>query len=294
MKDDQASSTAQYAASFRALEDVRRPADSRLFTDPFAVHFLAPKLQRIVRAASLPVLGTVVRVYIDYRWPGAMSSGIARTRLIDDLMIAAVRDDIRQVVMLGAGFDCRAYRLPDLADCRVIEVDHPATQALKRERLAEIRSTPNPVIYAAADFTRQNLRDVLQETSFDATSRTFFLWEGVTHYLGEAAVNETLRTIAGSAAPGSRLVFTYLHGGLLDGTVKFDGAHASKDQVAGHGEPWIWGMHPERMPAFLSERGFKLMEDVSADEYRARYWGERGRRMRGFGFYRVALAEKIS
>lgn len=292
MKEHQASRTAQYAASFRALENVRRPSSERLFADPFAVHFLAPSLRRIVRASSLPLIGTLVRGYVERRWPGAMTSGIARTRLIDDLLLAAVRDGIRQVVILGAGFDYRAYRLPDLADCRVIEVDHPATQALKRKRPAKILpAVPQHVTFTAADFTQQDLGDVLREAYFDSTRRAFVLWEGVTHYLGEVAVDKSLRAIAKVSAPGSRLVFTYLHGGLLDGTVEFDGARASREQVAGHGEPWIWGMHPEEMPAYLSERSFKLLEDADANDYRTRYWGERGRRMRGFAFYRVALAE---
>jgi O-methyltransferase involved in polyketide biosynthesis len=123
--------------------------------------------------------------------------------------------------------------------------------------------------------------------------RVFVLWEGVTHYLGEAAVDQTLRTLAAELAPGSRVLFTYLHGGLLDGTASFDGARNSMDQVAGDGEPWIWGIHPERLPAFLAARGWRCLENLGANEYRERYWGEQGRRMRGFAFYRVALAEGV-
>ncbi|MDP8222082.1 MAG: SAM-dependent methyltransferase [Candidatus Lernaella stagnicola] len=292
MRENQASRTAEYAASFRALETVRYPANVRLFEDPFAVRFLAPSLRFIVRLAGLPLLGALVRGYVDRRWPGAMTSGIARTRLIDDLLLAGVRDDIRQVIVLGAGFDSRAYRLPDLQECRVVEVDHPATQAMKRERMGPLgEASLRHVVFLPADLTKQDLPDVLKNTGLDRNQRTFVLWEGVTHYLGEAAVDATLRALAQAMAPGSRLLFTYLHGGLLDGTVEFDGARASKEQVAGDGEPWIWGMNPEKMPSFLAERGYQLLEDTGATEYRTRYWGERGRRMPGFAFYRVALAE---
>lgn len=291
MKDDQASRTAEYAASFRALETVRRPAKARLFEDPFAGHFLSPERQRIVRWAASPVIGALVRFYIDHRWPGAMTSGIARTRLIDDLLLASIVDGIRQIVILGAGFDCRAFRLPILSGCRVIEIDHPATQALKQERSAQLLdASPGYVNYIAADLTRQNLRDVLEVTHLNLTLRTFVLWEGVTHYLGEKAVDDTLRVLSTTMASGSRLLFTYLHGGLLDGTTQFDCARVSMEQVAGDGEPWIWGMKPALMPEFLNERGFDLLEDTSATEYRTRYWGNRGRKMRGFDFYRVALA----
>jgi len=288
---DQASRTAEYAASFRAIETARRPARARLFEDRFAARFLSPSRRCIIRLASMPIAGALVRAYIDHRWPGAMTSGIARTRLIDDRLREAVATGIRQVVILGAGFDCRAYRLPELTNCRVIEVDHPATQAHKRERLAGIPHPPNRVQFVAGDLTRQSLHEVLRSEALHRKRRTFVLWEGVTHYLGETAVDATLRAVADLTPSGSRLVSTYLHVGVIDGTVEFEDAGVSKDRVAGDGEPWVWGMNPEKMRTYLAERGFRLIEDAGANEYRARYWGARGRRMRGFAFYRVAVAE---
>jgi len=294
VRQDQISRTAQYAAAFRALETVRRPKRARLFEDRFAAHFLAPPLRRVLWWAGLPLAGALVRGIVDRRWPGAMTSGIARTRLIDDLLLDAVREGIGQVVILGAGFDCRACRLPELAVCRIVEVDHPATQALKRKGLARILgATPDHVAFAAVDLRERDLHEVLETEKLDRDRHAFVLWEGVTHYLGETAVDATLRALAVVLAPGSRLLFTYLHGGLLDGSVEFDGAHVSKERVSGDGEPWIWGMDPARMPEYLAERGFRLLEDDGATEYRARYWGDRGRAMRGFAFYRVALAQRI-
>jgi methyltransferase (TIGR00027 family) len=292
VKPDVASRTAEYAASFRALESVRRPSRSRLFEDPLAIRFLAPGRRRLVRLAGLPLFGAVVRAWVERRWPGAMTSGIARTRLIDDWLRQALQDGISQVLLLGAGFDCRAYRLRELEHCRVVEVDHPATQAVKREHVVRaLGRLPEHVTFVGADLTREDSRRVLGATGLDARERVVVLWEGVTHYLGEAAVDATLRALADTSAHDSRVVFTYLHRGLLDGTAEFEGARASVEQVAGDGEPWIWGMEPERMPAYLAERGLQLLEDVGAEEYRVRYWGERGRRMRGFTFYRVAMAQ---
>jgi len=292
MQAGRSSRTAEYAASFRAVESLRRPARVRLFEDPFAIQFISPDLQRLVRITGLPLLGALLRAYVDRRWPGAMTSGIARTRLIDEWLLASVRDGIRQVVLLGAGFDCRAHRLPELAPCRVFEIDHPDTQARKRATLARlVKVQPPNIVYAPADLTRDDLRQVLQLTDLDWRDRIFLLWEGVTHYIGAAAVDTTLRTVRAFAAPGSRIVFTYLHGGLIDGTTEFDGARFSQNQVAGDGEPWIFGIYPNQLSAFLAERGYRLLEDCGANEYRARYWGKRGQRMRGFAFYRAALAE---
>lgn len=292
MRPKTASRTAEYAATFRALESARLPAASRLFEDPFAVDFLSLGKRILVGTSGLPWIGAGVRAYVDHRWPGAMTSGIARTRLIDDWMEESLLAGTWTVILLGAGFDCRASRLATLRDCRVIEVDHPATQAEKRARLQRTQGDASTrVAFVPADLTIRPLGEVLDAAGVDATTKTMVVWEGVTHYLGETAVDATLRVLASRLAPESRLIFTYLHGGLLDGSVVFDGARASADQVAGEGEPWIWGLEPSRMPEFLTARGFRLLNDLGADEYRELYWGERGRHMRGFAFYRVAMAE---
>jgi methyltransferase (TIGR00027 family) len=290
MRPNQVSRTAEYQAAFRAFESLRRPASARLFSDPYALDVLPPDLRRLVGLARFPLLGAYVRWRGERQAPGAMTSGIARTRLIDDWLKAGLAGGIRQLVLLGAGFDFRPYRLPELAGCRIVEIDHPATQPAKQERLARLLGrVPAGVTFTAADLTRDDLGAILAALDLGA-ARTFFLCEGVTHYLGAAAVDATLRAIATTAAAGSRLVFTYLHGGLLDGSCSFAGAHLAAGNVASVGEPWIWGLDPTAMPAYLAARGFSLAADLGADEYRARYWGERGRRMRGFGFYRVAEA----
>ena len=291
MRPGQVSRTAEYQAAFRAFESLRRPASARLFTDPFALEVLPPDLRRLVGLARFPLLGAYVRWRGQRMAPGAMTSGIARTRLIDDWLKEALAAGIRQVVLLGAGFDFRPYRMPELADCRVVEIDHPATQPAKKERLARLLGRlPERVAFVAADLTSDDLLAILGGLGLDA-ERTFYLCEGVTHYLGAVGVDATLRAVATRSRPGSRLVFTYLHGGLLDGSARFDGAELAASNVASVGEPWIWGLDPAAMPAFLADRGLTLTADLGADDYRARYWGERGRRMRGFGFYRVAQAE---
>jgi methyltransferase (TIGR00027 family) len=107
MRESQASRTAEFMALFRALES-SRPAGQRLLYDPFAHHFLSPPLRAVTNIARVEIFHAMISRYIDARWPGARTSGIARTRLIDDLLNTAVHDGIWQVVPLGAGFDCRA------------------------------------------------------------------------------------------------------------------------------------------------------------------------------------------
>src|SRR6185436_12874121 len=176
-----ASRTAQYVAAYRAIESLEPQPH---FRDGFAVAFLAPELTRLVRAARLPTLRSLVKRYADRRAPGARTSAIARTCYIDDVVRSAVRAGTRQFVILGAGFDCRAHRLPELRDSVVFEVDRAETQAVKRLALAHAPlSARDDVCYVPVDFLRDKVSDRLAETSWDAAAPTLFVWEGVTNYL---------------------------------------------------------------------------------------------------------------
>lgn len=287
MQAGRASRTADFMGLFRALESVRRPAASRLFADPFAARLLPAPLRAVAAAARLPLIGGGVARLIDRRWPGARSSGVARTRLIDEAAAAAVGEGIEQVVILGAGFDCRACRLPELARARVFEVDHPATSAAKRARLAALLGgLPGHVSFVALDFDREALLAALAAAGCDRGRRSLVIWEGVTNYLTAAAVDATLRAVA-AFAPGSRLLFTYVHRGVLDGSVAFEGAERLGPILRRAGEPWTFGLDPAALPAYLAARGLELVDDLGACDYRARYLGDPGR---GYAFYRVAVA----
>jgi methyltransferase (TIGR00027 family) len=227
---------------------------------------------------------------IDWRWPGARPSGVARTRLIDDALAGALRDGVHQVALLGAGFDCRAHRLSGLARARVFEVDHPQTLAVKREQLRQrLGVLPERVAFVAVDFDRQRLEDALPAAGFDATRRTFFVWEGVTNYLTERAVDTTLRFI-GAAARGSLILFTYVHRGVLEDSEQFAGTRRLIRTLRRVGEEWTFGFHPSELPAYLETRGLRLMEDLGSLEYRARYLKPDSGVLNGYEFYRAALA----
>jgi hypothetical protein len=154
MQAGRSSRTAEQNALFRALE-TSRPAAARLFEDRFARTFLTWPLTLVSRMGDVPGLRDLVLQIIDSRWPGVRSSVVARTRLIDDMITACVRDPIKQFVMLGAGFDSRAYRLPVLHDVAVFEVDHPDTQARKCAVLQrELSALPAHVRYVGSLFSR--------------------------------------------------------------------------------------------------------------------------------------------
>jgi len=287
MQPGRFSRTAEFMALFRALESAR-PAQKALFRDPLAEGFIDPALRRLIRWSAVPLIGLLLRAFIDRFWPGARTSAVARTRLIDDWVTEAGATG-RQVVLLGAGFDSRAWRLPGLSGLPVFEVDHASTAAEKSGRISALGADPSRVVSVPIDFNRDKLPDRLAAAGFDKSKVTIVVWEGVTNYLTESAVRSVLAW-AGTLAPGSRLAFTYIHSLVLSDATSFEGAARILLAVSRVGEPWTFGLLPELVPNCLAQFGLRIIEDLGADDYRARYFGKKASRMRGYAFYRAALA----
>jgi len=272
MREGHASRTAEQNALFRALES-SRPPHRRICDDPLARHFLSWPFTLVMGIAAIPGGATFVRSYIDRRWPGVRSSVVARTRLIDDLIAAALEEAIEQLVILGAGFDSRAYRLSRLATIDTFEVDHPNTQAAKQEALRNVLpSPPKRVRFVAVDFKHNDLPSAMSEAGYRESKRTLVLWEGVTNYLTAEAVDSTLRWCS-TASAGSQLLFTYVHRDILTTPSAFVGTRNLFASLEKAGERFTFGMDPNQVPDYLAGRGFSLELDIGAAEYRARYFG---------------------
>jgi methyltransferase (TIGR00027 family) len=289
MRQGRASRTAEHNALFRALES-SLPEGRRLFEDPLAAAFLSGPLAVVDRLARLPGMRSCVPWFIDRRWPGVRTSVVARTRLIDDALESSLGEGFEQLVVLGAGFDSRPYRLRGLDRLLVFEVDHPDTQAAKRRALErKLGALPQHVRFVATDFTRRDLEARMAAAGYREAARAFVLWEGVSNYLTEPAVDATLRWCARSC-PGSVLLFTYVHRDVLLRPEAFVGTARLFGALEKVGERLSFGIDPSRLPELLAERGLALESDLGAAQYRERYYGERARKMRGHEFYRVALA----
>jgi methyltransferase (TIGR00027 family) len=202
---------------------------------------------------------------------------VIRSRYAEDALAAAVAHGVRQYVIVGAGMDSFGLRRPAFArEVVVFEVDHPATQELKLERLAECGvGAPTGAHFVAADLSLEGLGAALARSSFDPLRSAFFSWLGVTQYLTREANLRTLRAIASCAAPGGELVFSYVDQGDLDRSDSSD-VQRFKATGAAVGEPWVSGFHPSELGGQLAAVGLRLFEDLGPEDLRERYCAGRG------------------
>ena len=279
-------------ALFRAVESTGR-ADRRLFNDPYAPALVSGRLEKLAQFARVPIAGRLATWFLDIGWPRTRSSAVVRTRLIDDLVRQAMQGGARQALLLGAGFDSRPYRLEELRGVPLFEVDHPATQKAKRERLeARLGELPGNVRFVPVDFEKDDLQAMLLRMGFDPNVEAVAVWEGVVSYLTAAAVDQNFGMLADIMAPRSQLIFTYVHRGALDGSVAFREAQRWKSSVNSTGEPFIFGFDPAALADYLQPRGFALVRDVSTAEASQAYCAPIRRREPGSELYRVAAARR--
>jgi len=273
----------------RGLESLR-PARSRLFCDPSSSRFVSTRWRIILAASHIPGVRRLVEaVYDQVGGPGPRASAIARTRLIDDLLLRESAS-AAQLVILGAGFDSRPYRLSPLKHVSVFEVDQPSTQEVKREALRATPTHPN-VHFVPVDFEHEDLAVALEAAQYDHLGPSMFLWEGVTNYLTPSAVDTTLHAVRSLASENDLLVFTYVDRAVIDGdVVAFPEARRWIEGVKRRGEPWTFGLSPGEVPNFLANRGFTLEQDVSTAVAGEQYFKALGRRERGSALYHVVAA----
>jgi len=256
------SRTAAWVAALRGMSELL-PAEMRLVDDPFGLRFSRP-LARFARAArrvpSLALRGLPRDHLVSLQ---------IRTRVLDDVLRDFVAQGGRQVLLLGAGFDCRGARLRrELAGATVFEVDHPATQAKKRRVLAEAGIESAPTAYLPWDFEHTPMADLpgrLDALGHDRARATLTIWEGVTMYLTLPAIEATVAAVHALSAHGSPLAFTYHDRSAIERPplrMAVTGA-----VLARLGEPFRFGWDPQELPGWLASRGFQLTSDRTDADY---------------------------
>jgi methyltransferase (TIGR00027 family) len=280
------SRTAAWVAALRGMSALL-PREARLSEDPFGLRFSRP----------LARLAGVARRYPRAAWRALphdqMLSLQIRTRVLDDVLLGFVAQGGRQVILLGAGFDCRAARFRrELAGVTVFEVDHPATQAKKRRVLAGVESARTA--YLAWDFERAPMTELegrLAAVGHDRALPTLTIWEGVTMYLTPDAIEATVAAVRGLSARGSPFAFTYFDRAAIDRPplrLAIVGAVAAR-----LGEPFRFGWDPQELPGWLEARGFAPLSDrTDADLARELFPPRLAATYHG-GLRHIAVAERV-
>lgn len=196
---------------------------------------------------------------------------VCRTKYIDDLLKKALDNGIEQLVILGAGFDTRPFRIIDNNRVKVFEVDLPEIQNKKKVLLKKsIEILPDNIIYISLDFNAQLLDDVLMEKGLDSSKPVFFIWEGVTQYITEQAVDKTLKFISNSAY-GSEVVFTYILKSVVDGSANNQAANTMISLFKADNNPFCFGLNPSDVADFLRQYNLTLIEDVGKLYFQENY-----------------------
>jgi len=258
VRKKKASVTAKMVTLFRAFADGGLTSVPD-FHDPFSAAMLGPGfriLQRFVERRLRRMTPEKRAVAIQQ-----FDALPIRVAVIDAELMARLAQGCRQVIILGAGFDTRAYRLP-LDGVTVFEVDHPATQAEKRRRVAALPPAKTRVVWTAVDFERDSLTERLAEAGHDARLPTVWIWEGVVMYLADPAVRATLQSIHTRSAPTSTLILNYHEPSEQRGLRRL--------LFASIGEPQLGLRTRYEMQALVAEAGFAISADLGIAEQAAR------------------------
>jgi methyltransferase (TIGR00027 family) len=287
MRAGNRSRTSDWVAGLRALY-TEAPAELAVLDDPIAERLLPTGLRWFVRGASRAPFG----VRVAHRAIGSLSLGLSfgvplRTAAIDDAVHRSVDEGVRQLVVLGAGLDARAWRMPRLRDVTVFEIDHPDTQVYKREQTQDLVPLARDVRFCAIDFERDTIGQVLGQAGFVQKEPAIWIWEGVTMYLTPESVTATLDAIGGLAAVSSRVAITYLPTDYAAPWVR------TVTEVGGRliGEAVRCVLDPRELAEELNQRGFLRENDTSAIEWSERWPDKDARRVRPFE--RLVVARRV-
>lgn len=259
MKHGQASRTALGAAGHRAAHQALE--NGVVFADPLALAILGPDAEAAIALARERQERRAMRFFI-----------ALRSRFAEDSAVRAIDRGIRQILVLGAGLDTFAYRLPPREGLRVFELDHPATQADKRRRLAEAGiAEPPHLAYVAHDFERGSMTEALKDGGLDFDKSAFVLWLGVTPYLTEEAVYATLRALARFPG-GVEIVFDYANPAHAVEDERVRAFHrALADHVASAGEPFRGYLDTHELHRRAHALGYVEIEDLDPRALVSRY-----------------------
>jgi len=269
------------------------PKEKQLFEDPYSEKLLTPFYKFFIVLMRSPKIFDFFMKSREKSTPGLMGWMLCRFRYIDDVLKDSIaKKEIETVVNLGAGMDCRAYYIPGIKSIRYFEVDHPSVIKQKKAKMGKILGRlPDHVIFIPIDFEKQSLDTELKKAGYNLTSKTLFIWEGVTQYISKEANDSTLKYVA-QAAPGSKIVFTYILKSFIEGKNIHNGIKVMYKYMRKKNNPlWVFGLDPAEISNYLSKYSLSLIEDIGSEEMKERYMKLVNLGLSVFEIERMALAK---
>ena len=269
--EHQHSETAEVAAGYRAVASKEYP-ETNIGSDYLAEHFISASHKFLVKFGFIRKLG--IKKSRKFT-PGGFEYVLARTAFFDHQLLSAMKEGTKQLVILGAGFDTRAYRFADqCSECKIIELDIATTQNRKKKCLQQAGiSIPENLNFASINFNLESLPDVLQKAGYDSKVKTVFLWEGVSMYLEQAAVDATLQFVSTCENKESLLVFDYI-ATIADSDVdKYYGVKTWRETWAKYrqAEPFKFTIDDSQVTQYLNEMGLRINTHLNEQEIEEHY-----------------------
>jgi methyltransferase (TIGR00027 family) len=266
-----ASGTAEGTAYMRYYESLR-PPDQRICNDYLAYPFMAWWV-KVTSLMCSPLPPAFMDWAFEQKGMGISGFLAVRTRVFDDYVLQRIGEGVRQYVILGAGLDSRAYRFADqLTGIKTFEVDHPLSQAVKKQRVAaHFGKLPDQVSYVPVDFTRDDMLDCLKNAGYDPSAPTVFTLEGLVMYLDEPSVRKLLACILENSGQGSSVMFDYVYAAALDGRLTSRVINHMNSLQFIFNEPILFGIEQGEAENFIREIGFDRAEDYPPQRLYERY-----------------------
>ena len=272
--------TAQGVAKQRLIESLAKPS-KRIIYDPYAENF-------VLGAGIIKLMGHNFSVWLSKKFvPGFHEHLISRTRFIDDLIKKSISEQVEQYVILGAGYDSRAYNLKLPSGLKIFEVDQPEVQEIKLSKLPDEIPNSENITYVSVDFNYQSLKNQLLNSGFDKSKSTIYTLEGVSQYITREALNSTLSELA-LLTPNSNATFfmSYVNRLLREDPKACFGIGYSNPEKAAKfitngaakvGEPWISLYSSKEIEDLLSQNSFTLIENKTLADLNSKYFTPVGR-----------------
>ena len=272
--------TAQGVAKQRLIESLAKPS-KRIIYDPYAENF-------VLGAGIIKLMGHDFSVWLSKKFvPGFHEHLISRTRFIDDLIKKSISEQVEQYVILGAGYDSRAYNLKLPSGLKIFEVDQPEVQEIKISKLPDEIPNAENITYVSVDFNHQSLKNQLLNSGFDKSKSTIYTLEGVSQYITREALNSTLSELALLTANSNATFFMSYVSRLLIGDPKacFGMGYSKPERAAKFitngaakvGEPWISLYSSKEIEELLSQNSFTLIENKTLADLNSKYFTPVGR-----------------